>query len=295
MVLYPDVLAHLLPFLPLQDQMRFSRVCHSWQGVGARAPALKVLRNAHVALQAVDALSAASFVEVHEALEKQLLTRNAQARLLSGIIKQMEILSGFLCTRAATAGLLPLLQSVLVQRVERGRDGSHTIFFTVEEPEAVSACSRRVVRLSARCSREGMGTDIDRTHWRICAALDPQQPDALMITLQVVCHWHVDDDFDIMVQPLANWLRQCGALRGSYRQQHRLLHAFLETVYGLMGESPLSWLDVDALNCRCSEYFPQQNVANVEPASEPDEEEPAAGSQLRFMTSDLAPARPPLD
>jgi len=168
MVLYPDVLSHLLPFLPLQDQMRFTRVCRSWRSVGARAPALKALRNAHVALQVVDALDSASFRAVNRLLKQRLRARKAQARLQPLICEQQARLIEFRCRRVSTAGLLPLLQSIQVQRVKTGADGSLTVFFTVEEPGTGTSCPARILRMSAQCGEEDMGNDIDRTHYRIC-------------------------------------------------------------------------------------------------------------------------------
>ena len=125
-------------------------------------------------------------------------------------------------------------------------------------------------------SAKDMGERFVLNDWRICAALDPH-PNALMRTLLSVEHWLANDGSDsgraqVKMQPLVDWLRGCGVLRGSSRQQHLLMHAFLQTVYGLLDVCPDQWLEADGgeLEC-CGQYFPPQDEGK--PASEPDEEQ----------------------
>ena len=276
-VLYPDVLTHLLTFLPLQGQLRFSRVCRSWRDIGARAPALK-------ALHVVNAMSISGLREMSSLLEQRLHARDVQARLRPLLCEQRTRLFQYdrATARLATHGLLPLLQSVQMQRVSNGSDGGVTAFLTVREP-AGSGCSatssaaaaavqasRRVVRLSMHAEDLGQCEHMEHmsvAHWHIRADFHPQQP--LMTTLlSVRQEWSVQY---VNMQPLVDWLRECGVLRGSHRQQHHLLHAFLHALFGLLHKHPDKWLDQDGKMRCCAKHFHQEDNADSTWESKEDE------------------------
>ncbi len=281
--LYADVLGKILSFLPLQDQMVFSRVGRKWAVVGRASPQF-------VAWRSLSALSKRQWRNMMALLKQQDAVRVAAARVPHIVHELKNYLREEKCLSVASP-LLTLLRTLVVLRPAALEARSGNVQVQVTLPGASSAAAAAAgaanvtdtVQLHVEWQREDDLMRGQQTTESSISFNDPETDKRERKLFSYTSHSdHIGGETRCEADALTEWLRSHGLLSGSVRQQSHLTYAFSVALF----QAASGWDDVegDIIGGRaCGDILPS-DAADAEPeAAEPEgsssEEEDDDGSE----------------